>query len=191
MTDMRNTGTAPALRASRDDDDNWATLSRKVFWDRAVPLAKWRAGVSAGHRSYLPDSISVMTPAQFVRHYGKRAFVRDWPRLRAALPQEALRHAPRFDLAWSRAAGGGFNLWPVPDFHLLSGKRRLFLVSVAKTPGQSIYEMANTLGVQYRRAHDHATSLIAAGKIRAVDAVQNGRRKKILYPAYPKPTASS
>ena len=178
MTDMGNCGTGKAPHASPDEDDNWATLSHKVFWDRAVPLAKWRAGVAAGHRSYLPDSIRGMTPAQFVRHYGKPAFVHDWPGLRASLPQEALRHAPRFDLAWSRAAGGGFNLWPAPDFHALAGKRRLFLIQVAKSPGKSIYEMANLLGLQYRRAHDHATGLIADGKIRAVDAVRNGRRKK-------------
>ena len=166
----------------------WDALSKKVFWDRTVPVDKWRAGVAAAHRSYLPDSILTMTPAQFVRFYGIQAFKRDWPRLRASLPQSALGSAPRFDLAWSRAVGGGWNLAPTPDFYALPQKRRMFLANVARTPGKSIYEIAKNTGLQYRRAHDHAARLIGDGKIRAVDSVENGRRKKILYPAYPKPS---
>ena len=162
--------------------DTWATLSKKVFWDRDVALDRWRARVAAGHRSYLPDSIATMTPVEFVRFYGLDHFKRDWPLLRAALPKQTLKSASVFDVAWSHAVGGGWNLVPAADYHAMAAKRRAFLTEVARVPGKSIYEVAKNLGMQYRRAHDHAKCLIAVGKIRPVDAVENGLRKRRLYP---------
>ncbi len=162
--------------------ETWGTLSKKVFWDRDVALERWRERVSAGHRSYLPDSIATLTPVEFVQFYGLDNFKRDWPMLRAALPKEALKFASVYDVAWSHAVGGGWNLVPAPDYYDMAAKRRAFLTEVARAPGKSIYEVAKILGMQYRRAHDHASSLIEAGKIRAVDAVEDGLRKRRLYP---------
>ena len=62
--------------------DSWETLSKKVYWDRDVPLERWRERISAGHRSYLPAAVSTMTPAEFVRFYGLSKFKRDWPAIR-------------------------------------------------------------------------------------------------------------
>ena len=162
--------------------DTWAVLSKKVFWDRNVALERWRERVAAGHRSYLPDSIATLTPVEFVRFYGLDNFKRDWPTLRAALPQEALKFASVFDVAWSHAVGGGWNLVPAADYYEMAAKRRAFLTEVARVPGNSIYEVAKNLGMQYRRAHDHASSLIEAGKLRSVDIVEDGLRKRRLYP---------
>jgi hypothetical protein len=122
-----------------------------------------------------------MTPAQFIRFYGLEAFKLGWPTLRATLPAAILQHAPIFDLAWSQAVGG-YNLVPTPDYYTLSPKRRAFLTHIAKTPGQSIYQAAKDLGMQYRRAHDHAQWLAHTGKIRTVEATHNGRRQKKLFP---------
>ena len=162
--------------------DTWATLSKKVFWDRDVALERWRERVAEGHRSYLPDSIATMTPVEFVQFYGLDNFKRDWPMLRAALPKETLKFASVFDVAWSHAVGGGWNLVPAADYYEMAAKRRAFLTEVSRLPGRSIYEVAKILGMQYRRAHDHASSLIEEEKIRAVDAVENGLRKRRLYP---------
>ena len=162
--------------------DTWATLSKKVFWARDVALERWRERVAAGHRSYLPDSIATLTPVEFVPFYGLDNFKRDWPALRAALPQETLKFASVFDVAWSHAMGGGWNLVPATDYYGMAAKRRAFLTEVARVPGKSIYEVAKNLGMQYRRAHEHAGRLIEAGKIRSVDAVENGIRKRRLYP---------
>lgn len=162
--------------------ETWATLSKKVFWDRDVPLAKWRQGIASGHRAYLPASIATMTPTQFIRFYGLDAFKLGWPTLRASLPAATVQHAPMFDLTWSQAVGGGYNLVPTPDYYALSPKRRAFLTHIAKTPGQSIYQVAKDLGMQYRRAHDHALWLAQTGKIRTVEATHNGRRQKQLFP---------
>ena len=162
--------------------DTWAVLSKKVFWDRDVALERWRERVAAAHRSYLPDSIATLTPVEFVRFYGLDNFKRDWPMLRAALPKVTLKFASVFDVAWSHAVGGGWNLVPAADYYAMPAKRRAFLTEVARVPGKSIYEVAKNLGMQYRRAHDHASTLIEAGKIRPVDAVENGLRKRRLYP---------
>ena len=162
--------------------DAWATLSKKIFWDRDVALDRWQERVAAGHRSYLPDSIAILTPVEFVRFYGLDNFKRDWPTLRAALPKETVKFASAFDVAWSHAMGGGWNLFPAADYYAMAVKRRAFLTEVARVPGKSIYEVAKNLGMQYRRAHDHAISLIEAGKIRSVDAVEDGLRKRRLYP---------
>ena len=167
---------------SANSIDTWAALSKKVFWDRDVAVECWRERVAAAHRSYLPDSIATITPVEFVRFYGLDNFKRDWPLLRAALPQEALKSASVYDVAWSHAVGGGWNLVPAPDYYAMAAKRRAFLTEVARAPGKSIYEVAKNLGMQYRRAHDHAKILIEAGKIRSVDAVENGSRKRRLYP---------
>lgn len=63
-------------------------------------------------------------------------------------------------------------------------RRRDFLTQVACAPGMSIYEVAKSLGLQYRRAHDHATNLLRDGKIRAVETIERGHRKMKLFPTY-------
>lgn len=169
--------------------DSWETLSKKVYWDRDVPLERWRERISVGHRSYLPAALSTMTPAEFVRFYGLSQFKRDWPALRAKLPKKTVKYAPVFDLAWSQAVGGGWNLRPTEDYFSMPERRRDFLTQVARVPGMSIYEVAKSLGLQYRRAHDHAANLLRDGKIRAVETIERGHRKMKLFPTYASPEA--
>jgi hypothetical protein len=164
--------------------DSWEALSKKVYWDRDVPLEHWRERISTGHRSYLPAAVSTMTPTEFVRFYGLSKFKRDWPALRAKLPKETVKYAPVFDLAWSQAVGGGWNLRPTEDYFSMPERRRDFLTQVARVPGMSIYEVAKSLGLQYRRAHDHAANLLRDGKIRAVETIERGHRKMKLFPTY-------
>lgn len=164
--------------------ESWEAVSKKAYWDRDIPLEKWRDRVSTGHRSYLPNAVTGMEVSEFAHFYGVRRFVQDWPFLRAQLPEKAARKTGIYDLAWSWLAGGGWNLRPSPDFCAMPKRRRQFLVAVAKTPGRSIYEVAKSLGMHYRRAHEHAVNLIQAGKVRGKDVVEDGRRKTKLYPAY-------
>jgi hypothetical protein len=164
--------------------ENWEAVSKKAYWDRDVPLEKWRERISTGHRSYLPDAVSGIDVAEFVHFYGAERFVRDWPTLRPLLPGKVAKRTGVYDLAWSRLAGGGWNLRPVPDFNAMPERRRQFFVAVARSPGKSIYEVAKSLGMQYRRAHDHALNLIREGKIRGADVMEGGHRKTKLYPSY-------
>lgn len=164
--------------------ENWDAISKKVYWDRNVALEKWREKVSLCHPSYLPDAVTIMTVAEFVTFFGHDKFWREWPTLRAALPAKAAQHAGVFDLAWSQIAGGGWNLKPTPDFFKMPPRQRQFLAEVARQPGRSIYAVAKTLNMQYRRAHDHSVHLVNLGKIRAAETIENGRRKTKLFPAY-------
>lgn len=163
---------------------SWEAVSKKAYWDRDVPLEKWRDRVFTGHRSYLPDAVGGMAVSEFVHFYGAKSFVRDWPRLRSHLPETVARKAGVYDLAWSWLAGGGWNLRPVSDFNAMPERRRQFMVAVARAPGKSIYELAKSIGMQYRRAHEHAINLMQAGKVRGKAVVEGGRRKTKLYPAY-------
>lgn len=168
-----------------DPAETWETVSRKAYWDRDVPLDRWREKISVGHPSYLPDAVASMGVAEFIHFFGTDSFLRDWPRLRTHLPAAiAATRAGIYDLAWSRLAGGGWNLRPTPDFHSMPARRGQFLVEVARMPGRSIYALAQALGMQYRRAHDHAVALIGERKIRGVETVQGGRRRTKLYPVY-------
>jgi len=169
---------------ARGSADTWEAVSKKAYWDRDVPLEKWRERVSAGHRSYLPGAVSGMSVAEFAHFYGVERFVRDWPALRALLPGKAGIKTGAYDIAWSRLAGGGWNLKPVADFNAMPERRRQFFVAVARAPGQSIYGVAKSLGMQYRRAHDHAVHLIGEWKIRGAEVVEGGHRKTKLYPSY-------
>ena len=161
---------------------NWDALSQKVYWDRRVSLQAWRKGIAKASASYLPQTLGRMSAIEFVHFYSLAAFKNDWPRLRASLTETAMAYAGTFDLAWSQAVGGGWNLKPTPDVLALPDKRRAFLTQVACTPGKSIYQIAKELGLQYRRAHQHAQVLTQAGKIKCVDAVHNGRRQRRLFP---------
>ena len=163
--------------------ESWDAVSKKAYWDRNVPLEKWKDGISVGHRSYLPDAVLGMDVAEFVRFYGARRFIQDWPALRTYLPKNVVAKAGVYDLAWSKLAGGGWNLKPFPDFNTMPARRRQFLLAVSKTPGKSIYEVAKNLGMQYRRAHEHAVNLIREEKVRGVDVVEGGHRKTKLYPS--------
>lgn len=168
----------------RNEIESWDAVSKKVYWDRDVTLDKWREMVHAGHRSYLPDAIATMDVTEFVHFYGAKRFVQDWPTLRCALQGPAAQRASTYDLAWSRLAGGGWNLRPVKDFHDMPKRRKQFMAQVALSPGQSIYELAQSLGMQYRRAHEHAQTLINEGKLRDQETVENGRHKRKLFPSY-------
>ena len=161
---------------------SWECISKKVFWDRDVALERWRERVAQGHHSYLPASIATMTPAEFVRFYGLAEFKRDWPTMRALLPADTMQHTGIFDLVWSVAVGGGWNLKPTQDFLALPEKRRAFLTHVARYPGKSIDEIARQLGLQYRRAQDHASWLTKAGNIKRVAVTEKGRSQIRLFP---------
>jgi hypothetical protein len=160
----------------------WDVVSKKAYWDRDVDLHKWRDRIAIGHRSYLPDAVTAMHPREFIHFYGRQPFVSAWPKLRAMLPEQVARQCGLYDVFWSQLAGGGYNLKPLPDFYALPTRRHEFLTAVARTPGKSIYEIGKSLGLQYRRAHDHAVALMHDKRIKG-RAVMDGNRRKIkLYP---------
>jgi len=169
----------------RNATDTWETVAKRAYWDRDVSLDVWREKVREGHPSYLPDAVSAMSAAQFIHFYGAQGFLLDWPAMRSKLPATVAGKAGMYDLIWSKLAGGGWNLKPAPDYYLLPKRRREFLAQVARDPGESIYQVAKSLHMQYRRAHDHATALVSEGKIRTVEAVEDGHRKLKLFPSYP------
>jgi len=164
--------------------ESWKSVSKKVYWDRDVSLEKWIEKVSVGHRSYLPDAISAMDVSEFLYFYGVKKFTRDWPELRCHLPENVARKSGVYDLAWSKLVGGGWNLKPYSDFNHMPKRKQQFLIAVAKTPGLSIYEVAKSLDMQYRRAFEHAVNLRREGKMRASEVVESGRKKTKLYPLY-------
>jgi len=164
--------------------ESWEVVSKTAYWDRDVRLEKWRDMIAIGHPSYLPAAVTWMDVSEFVHFYGSTKFVRDWPLLRAKLPEEFAGKTGVYDIVWSRLAGGGWNLRPTPDFGTMPERRRQFMIAVARTPGKSIYEIAKSLDMQYRRAHEHAVHLIQAGKVRAKEVVEGGRRKTKLYPTW-------
>ena len=164
--------------------ESWESVSKKAYWDRDVSLEKWIEKVSIGHRSYLPDAISAMDISEFIHFYGAKKFTRDWPELRAHLPENVVQKIGVYDLAWSKLVGGGWNLRPYSDFNLMPKRKQQFLIAVAKTPGLSIYEVAKSLDMQYRRAYEHAANLRQEGKMRGADVVEGGHKKTKLYPLY-------
>lgn len=166
--------------------DSWESVGKKVYWDRDISLEKWREMVSKAHRSYFPDAITVMSVSEFVYFYGVAKFKADWPKLRAQLPEKAVKKAYVYDAVWSKLVGGGWNLRPSPDFYAMPERRRQFLIAIAKKPGCNIYEIGNSLGMQYRRAHEHAKNLTKMGALRSQAIFERGRRKIKLFPAYGK-----
>lgn len=160
----------------------WDVVSKRVYWDRAVELEKWREMISCGHRSYLPAAVAIMDVTEFIHFYSPRRFVQDWPTLRENLTTHQTQAAGTFDVAWSRLAGGGWNLKPSTDFHNLPKRRKQFLLRATSMPGRSIYDLAKDLGLQYRRAYEHAQCLIKEGKLRDREVIEGGRRKRKIYP---------
>ena len=85
-----------------NSSSTWDAVSKRVYWDRKVSLDRWKDRISIGHRSYLPDAITTMTPVEFIRFYGLSDFRRDWLAIRAKLQGDARKCAVMFDLAWSQ-----------------------------------------------------------------------------------------
>ena len=56
-----------------------------------------------------------------------------------------------------------------------------FLDSILCSPGHSIYEIGKQLGLNYRRSHDHAKSLMKAGLVVGVRK-ETGRKSVLLFP---------
>lgn len=164
---------------------SWDEVCHTVFWDRDVPLSRWRTQVAAGHPSYLPASLHRLSPRVFVRFYGRNRFIQDWPVLKATLSPEDWRTAGRFDLAWSQAIGGGWLVKPGPTFWSLPTPRRAFLLQLGRTPGLSITAAAQSLRLPYRQAHDHAYALMAAGFLQGRLMTQGASRRWSLWPRDP------
>lgn len=163
------------------DDAPWEEVARSVFWSRDVPLEKWREGILAGHRSYLPDSIKRMSPTNFVRFLGRAAFREHWPHIRQCVPPELSKSAGPLDYLWSWLESGTFNLKPESVFMRWPGRRREIYDQVVHHPGISIYAAAKAANVPYRRAHDHVRALMDEGLVRAKEG-HGPRRAQHLYP---------
>ncbi|MBK9440700.1 MAG: hypothetical protein IPN53_05030 [Comamonadaceae bacterium] len=134
------------------------------------------------HPSYLPDAVAAMDVSEFIHFYGAKRFVADWPTLRESLSASVTQSAGTYDMAWSRLVGGGWNLKPTLDFHGMPKRRKQFLLRAANSPCNSIYALAKDLGMQCRRAHEHAQCLIDKGKLREKEVIEGGHRQRMLYP---------
>lgn len=153
------------LVKSAPNDAPWSQVARLVFWSRDIDLDTWRAGVLAGHRSYLPLSVKHMSTWNFIRFLGRKQFIAKWPELRKTLDTGSADVA-RLDAAWSYAATGTFNMPPESALATLPGRRREVLDAIVRRQGASIYDIAKATQVPYRRAHDHVTALIDQGLVR-------------------------
>jgi hypothetical protein len=157
-------------------DEPWERVARRVFWSRTVPLQRWREGILAGHRSFLPDSIRYMSARNFVRFLGRETFVDQWPRIRQHIPPELVREAAPLDALWSWHRSGTFSLRPESALAPWPGRRRELFDQVVHEPGISIYRAARKANMPYRRAHDHVRALIEQGLLRAREG--HGPRKE-------------
>jgi hypothetical protein len=158
------------------EEQAWESVARTVFWSRKVLLQKWREGILAGHRAYLPDSIRYMSAHNFVRFLGREAFVDRWPFIREHVPPELRGEAAPLDALWSWHGSGTFSLRPEAALAPWPGRRRALFDQVVREPGISIYRAAKQASMPYRRAHAHVQALLAQGLLRA--RVGQGPRKE-------------
>jgi hypothetical protein len=165
---------------SAPKDAPWSFVARTVFWSRDVDLDSWRAGVLRGHPSYLPDSVRRMSAWNFIRFLGRKTFVEHWPQMRKNLDLKSADVA-KFDAFWSFAKTGVFDMPPESVFAHLPGRRAQVLDAIVRNQGASIYEVAKISKTPYRRAHDHVSSLIEQGLVRASLDEAGPRRKKRLF----------
>jgi len=168
------------LIESAPKDAPWSQVARLAFWSRDVDLATWRAGVLAGHPSYLPQSVKSMSTWNFVRFLGRQQFVSKWAELRMTLDTKSPDVA-RLDAAWSYATTGTFNMPPEAASASLPGRRREVLDTIVRHQGASIYGVAKLAQVPYRRAYDHVSALIAQGLVRMRMDERGPRRVARLY----------
>lgn len=155
----------------------WEMTSKKAYWDRSINLDTWRSKVISGHPSYLPDAVKRMSAKEFIYFLGQEQFILNWPTMLASLPTAYVSNSWICTLNWSVLVSGSWNLLPKENFWLLSKKRREFFIQTAKQHGATIYCIAKSLNMQYRRAHEHAMDLIASSDIRGEHVFENGRKK--------------
>lgn len=166
------------------DNSPWGITARRVFWDRSVKIEDWRAGVKAGHRSYLPQTIEHMDAKDFIRFYGRASFEQDWPSIAAKITDKQIRYKSLLlDLKWSVCVGGHLNLIPHPKFWDLSPRCREFILYAANHPGVTTYAATKTLDMPYRRAHDYLKTSLELGLFFTTEETLNGRKQRRIWPA--------
>jgi len=168
------------LIESASKDAPWGQVARLAFWSRDVDLEPWRAGILAGHPSYLPQSVKHMSTWNFIRFLGRGLFIAQWPELRKSLDTNSPDVA-RLDAAWSFASTGTFNMPPEAALAALPGRRREVLDAIVHHQGTSIYDVAKRAQVPYRRAYGHVAALIDQGLVRKRMDEQSPRRVTRLY----------
>lgn len=161
----------------------WPEVARHIFWDRVVTLDAWRAGIAAGQRSYLPQSVKTMLPEHFIQFFGVAQFKTEWPRIRKHLSQQELARVALLDRFWSRLVSGSWNIKPLIDINTLPKREKEFLLAAIREPGITKYTLAKQLGMQYKRGHEYAKDLQAIGLIKLLAVKDDPRRRLRIYPA--------
>lgn len=158
----------------------WDVVARSVFWSRDVDLQAWRDGIISGHRSYLPESVTLMSTWHFVRFLGRSSFEKHWPEVRLKL-MPFHRGRARLDVAWSVCVSGTFNMPPEAAQAVFPGRSRQVFDAIVHHQGASIYEVSHLANVPYRRTHAHVQSLVKKGLVKSFTDHSGARTKRRLY----------
>lgn len=149
-----------------------------------MKIEDWRAGVKAGHRSYLPQTIEHMDAKDFIRFYGRSNFEQDWPSIVAKISDKQIRYKSLLlDLKWSVCVGGQLNLIPHPKFWDLSPRCREFILYAANHPGVTTTDAATALGIPYHSAYYCLRISLELGLFFTRDETLNGRKQRRIWPA--------
>jgi hypothetical protein len=165
-------------------EDLWNKRKHEVFWDRTVEFDTWKKQFINGHLSYVIPTIDYLPIKDVIKLLGKKSFSENWPIIRL-IAIKNWKKAPgriaKWDTVWSYITTKSFDIKPLPEWKTLSVRRRDFLLYVAFNQGKSIYSIAKTLNMQYRRAHEHAKCLSKIGFINIRPIKHNNRTVHTLW----------
>ena len=156
---------------------------QQSFWFRDWDRKEWAKAFLDGNLVIMEHTMKWLRPEPVIRVLGRDRFVAAWPTLRERVKDHAtlVRRMAAYDTWWSMAATATLDIKPLGSWARLRGRRREFLLAIAKHQGSSIYALSKQLGRQYRRAYGHARALEVAGYVKSREELIGGRRVRRLF----------
>lgn len=151
-----------------------------AFWDQGgMEFASWLPAFKSGKASVVRQSVNYMRAADLIALIGKRQFIKAWPLLRDEPGFDENKKAI-LDAAWGLYAVGDAT-FPVSAAVTRFHPKKLGTLRVlAKASGQdSIYQIAQKTGRNYRRVYDDIMGFVGDGLAIVDTEIRNGRISKV------------
>ena len=168
------------MKTTRQQIETWERAKRMAFWDQGkMEFVLWLSAFKSGQVNVIRQSVNYMRAADLIALAGKRQFIKAWPLLRNEAELNENKKAI-LDAAWGLYVAGDAT-FPVSAAVTRFHPKKLGTLRVlAKTSGQdSIYQIAQKTGRNYRRVHDDIMGFVEDGLAIVDTEIRNGRISKV------------
>ena len=169
------------LEANNSTPEVWERAKRMAYWDQGnITYFQWIALIAKEDQRAIQQSVNYMRAADFIELIGKKTFAKYWPEWRKFPSSFNPIKVAILNAAWSLFVVGDVSFpvnGQVSKFH---PKKMITLRAVIHSDGtDSIYQIAQKIGRNYRRVYDDIQDFVQDGIVQLQEERRAGRITKV------------